>query len=107
MNDFEGYKGACFISIRGEIVTAGGLLMYSKAHIEWRYPELDLKLRILSRFNYYLDYCIRVPKIKGLVMSGDTTDFVIEVLMTLFTPLKHGNIASGSRNWYGKLNSNR
>jgi hypothetical protein len=83
-------EGKTLDSIQGRVMTADGIPLYFKPRVEMREPEFERELRILSRIDEAgLTARLRVPKLQGIVVSGDKT--TIGMLMTLITPSEIGN----------------
>jgi hypothetical protein len=81
-------EGTTVDAIQGRVVTAEGLALYFKPRFEFREPDFERELRILSRINESgLAAQLRVPKLHGIVVSGEDT---IGMLMTLITSSEVG-----------------
>jgi serine/threonine protein kinase len=81
-------EGESVDSIEGRVVTAEGIPLYFKPRYELREREFERELCILSRINDTgLAAQLRVPKLQGIVVSGEDT---IGMLMTLITSSEVG-----------------
>ena len=81
-------------------MTAEGSPFYFKPRVEMREPEFERELYILSRIkDAGLTARLRVPKLEGIVVSGDDT---IGMLMTLIdgTHLRSPDLR-GRHEWHG------
>jgi hypothetical protein len=75
--------GKTIDSIQRRVIIAEGLPLFFKPRVEWREHEFERELRILSRIDKLgLSNRLRVPKLYGIVVSGENT---IGMLMTLIT----------------------
>lgn len=64
-------------------MTGDGVSLYFKPRLEWREAEFERELRILTRIDEAgLAARLRVPRLQGVVVSGEDT---IGMLMTLIT----------------------
>ena len=76
-------------SVQGRVVTAEGLPLYFKPRVECREQEFERELHILSCIDEAgLTARLRVPKLKGIVVSRENT--IMGMLMTLITSSELG-----------------
>jgi serine/threonine protein kinase len=76
-------EGKSLDSFQGRVVTGDGVSLYFKPRLEWREAEFERELRILTRIDEAgLAARLRVPRLQGVVVSGEDT---IGMLMTLIT----------------------
>lgn len=81
-------EGKSLDSIQGRVVTAEGVPLYFKPRAEMREPEFERELCTLWRiYKAGLTTRLRVPRLHGIVVSGETT---IGLLMTLVTSSEIG-----------------
>jgi hypothetical protein len=81
-------KGKSLDSIQGRVVTVEGVALYFKPRVEMREPEFERELCTLWRiYKAGLTTRLRVPRLHGIVVSGETT---IGLLMTLVTSSEIG-----------------
>ncbi|KAI4668474.1 uncharacterized protein J4E78_002301 [Alternaria triticimaculans] len=81
-------EGKNLDAIQGRVVTAEGVPLYFKPRMELREAEFERELRVLRRIDEAgLAARLRVPRLQGVVVSGEAT---IGMLMTLITSSSMG-----------------
>ncbi|KAH7561892.1 hypothetical protein BM1_02996 [Bipolaris maydis] len=81
-------EGKTLDSIQGRVVMAEGVPLYFKPRVEMREPDFERELCTLWRiYKAGLTTRFRVPRLHGIVVSGETT---IGLLMTLVTSSEIG-----------------
>lgn len=71
------------ISAQGRVSTKDGRILYFKPRMELREPDFEREVRALLQITEAdLGPKIRVPRLEGLVVSGDNDEIVMGILMT-------------------------
>ncbi|KAF1851901.1 uncharacterized protein K460DRAFT_401901 [Cucurbitaria berberidis CBS 394.84] len=105
-------EGQSLTSVQGKIMTGEGVLMYFKPRIDFREPEFEHELRIMSRIDEAgLRARIKVPRLHGIVVSGENGETTIGLLMTMITSSGMGPTwkaqASRARLRYTKIGNSK
>jgi serine/threonine protein kinase len=76
--------GKSLDTVQGRVITADGVAMYFKPRHDMREPEFERELRVLSQIAQAgLTSKVRVPRLLGIVVSGDEEEVTMGMLMTL------------------------
>lgn len=71
-------------SAQGRVTTQDGRFFYFKPRLELREPDFERELQIFSRIaSASLGPEVRVPRLEGLVVSGENDEMVAGLLMTM------------------------
>ncbi|KAF2128095.1 hypothetical protein P153DRAFT_405361 [Dothidotthia symphoricarpi CBS 119687] len=90
-------------SSQGRVMTVDGIFMFFKPRLEMREPDFERELQILLRINEAgLTAQIRVPRLEGIVISGENGETTIGMLMTLIISPKIG-MHLKSEGFWGKF----
>ncbi|KAF2744732.1 hypothetical protein M011DRAFT_488799 [Sporormia fimetaria CBS 119925] len=76
-------EGQSLSSSQGKVLTADGIQMYFKPRIDMREPEFLRELRILTKLRQLGLNRLRVSRLQGLVVSGDSKEIVVGMLLNL------------------------
>ena len=86
--------------VQGQVTTAEGILMYFKPRVEMREPEFEREIMIMSRIEETgLRARIRVPELRGIVVSGEKGETTIGFLMTLIISPENGHDLQSQAFW--------
>lgn len=87
-------------TLQGRVVMPEGTSMYFKPRLEARGSEFERELRIMSRIEEIgLRAQIRVPKLYGIVVSGQAGGTIVGIVMSLIASSKIGTTLGSNGFW--------
>lgn len=94
-------------TVQGEVITPEGSSMYFKPRVDGREEEFEREVRILSRIEELgLRTRIKVPQLRGIVVSGEAGETTIGMLMALIRSPEKGEHLQSPCFW-GELELHR